>query len=210
MGFCLFNNVALMARHAQALGRTRVLIVDFDVHHGNGTQDAFYADPSVLFISTHQWGIYPGTGAAEETGHGAGRGATLNIPLPAGAGDAAFERLANDLWLPAAARFKPDFLLVSAGFDAHWADPLAGLQLSHAGYAQLTRVLTTIAAEHCQGQLALALEGGYHLTALAHGVLTVLRGLTNAPAAPSPLGPAPAPEPNLADQVRRWQRQHGL
>jgi acetoin utilization deacetylase AcuC-like enzyme len=213
MGFCLFNNIALAARYAQKkFSLQRVMIVDFDVHHGNGTQDAFYDDPSVLFLSTHQYGagFYPGTGALEETGAGAGKGFNINVPLPAGAGDLAFERIAAEIIAPAAERFAPQLLLVSAGFDAHWADPLASLQHSHTGYGQLMRALMAIAAKHCDGKMALTLEGGYDVGALAGGVLTVLRALLGDAHLPDPLGPAHRREPTIDTVIARVKEVHRL
>ncbi len=213
MGFCLFNNVAIAARHAQRQHRAeRVLIYDFDVHHGNGTQDIFYADSSVLFISSHQYGhgFYPGTGAARETGSGAGQGYNVNLPLPIGAGDHAFAHLAEAVIRPLAARFRPDLVLVSAGFDAHWLDPLAGLQLTLSGYAQLTRLLMDLAGQYAGGRIVFVLEGGYHLAALASGVVTVLRTLLGEAGLPDGLGPAPRPEPDIQPLLDQIKAIHSL
>ncbi len=194
MGFCLLGNLAIAAREAQAMGIGRVMIVDFDVHHGNGTQEIFYEDPSVLFVSLHQAGIYPGTGFEDERGRGAGKGTTINIPLPLGAGDRAMLRAFERVIEPAAERFEPELVLVSAGFDAHFRDPLAGLQVTGAGYHAMSRRLMTMAERHAEGRLAFALEGGYDLDALGNGVVNVLRALEGLPADVS-LGAAPRPEP---------------
>ncbi len=211
MGFCLFNNIAIAAHHARAqYGLERVLIVDFDVHHGNGTQDILYDDPAVLFISTHQENIYPYTGQLTETGTGPGTGFNVNLPLPGGAGDQAFARLADEVILPLADRFAPQLILVSAGFDAHWLDPLAGLQLSLSGYARLARVLDDLARRHCDGRLVFVLEGGYHLAALSGGVTTVLRTLLGEHDLPDGLGPAPRPEPNVDSLIQRARALHHL
>jgi len=175
MGFCLFNNVALAAAHLRAAhGLERVLVVDWDVHHGNGTQHAFYRDPNVLFISSHQYPFYPGTGAAREVGSGEGEGFTLNLPFPAGYGDAQYVRAFLDVVEPVARRFAPQFLLVSAGFDAHRRDPLAGMQVSEQGFAKLARVLLRVARDVCGNRLVAVLEGGYDLEALTRSVEGVL------------------------------------
>jgi acetoin utilization deacetylase AcuC-like enzyme len=170
MGFCVFNNVAVAARQAQRLGLDRILIVDFDVHHGNGTQEIFYRDPSVFYFSTHLSPHYPGTGFEHEIGDGPGQGTTLNRPLPRFAGRAsildAFER---DL-APHGARFRPELVLVSAGFDSRMGDPLGGFTLTDQDFADLTRVLGEMAAEHAEGRLVSVLEGGYDLGALGAAV----------------------------------------
>jgi acetoin utilization deacetylase AcuC-like enzyme len=178
MGFCLLNHVAIATRYVQEqYGVHRVLIVDWDVHHGNGTQDVFYTDASVFYFSTHQYPFYPGTGAASETGEGPGRGTTLNVPLPAGSGDAEIIRAFREQLLPAAEAFRPEFVFISAGFDAHQQDPLAQLQVTEAGYATLTRMVMDIAARFASGRLVSVLEGGYNLEALARSVAAHLQVL---------------------------------
>ena len=180
MGFCLFNNVAIAARYLQRHHRIqRVLIVDWDVHHGNGTQHSFYDDASVLFFSTHQYPYYPGTGRATERGVGEAEGTTINLPLSAGEGDREYRELFHRVLVPAADTFKPDFVIISAGFDAHQDDPLASMGLTENGYAELTAIVAGIAAKHCQNRILSCLEGGYNLTALAASVeshlLTLLK-----------------------------------
>jgi acetoin utilization deacetylase AcuC-like enzyme len=168
MGFCIYNNVALAARHAQvAHGVERVLIVDWDVHHGNGSEAIFYRDPSVLFFSTHQSPLYPGSGAASDRGAGPGEGATINCPLPAGSGGEAVLGALRERLLPAAERFHPQLVLVSAGFDARLGDPLADFRLSDADFSALTLDVMALADQHCQGRLVSSLEGGYDLAGLA-------------------------------------------
>ncbi len=178
MGFCLFNNVAVGARYAQRRHHlSRILIVDWDVHHGNGTQAIFEEDSSVLYFSTHQYPFYPGTGSREARGRGQGEGFTINVPLAAGAGDAELLRAFREELRPKALQFKPDLVLISAGFDAHQDDPLAGLAVTEAGYAELTRIVLEIADTCCKGRIVSVLEGGYHLIALGRSVEAHLRAL---------------------------------
>ncbi len=178
MGFCLLNNVAIAARYVQQKYKLRkVLIVDWDVHHGNGTQDIFYEDASVFYFSVHQYPFYPGSGSADEQGAGEGMEQTLNVPLPAGSGNAEFEHAFSQKLLPAARRFRPDFVLVSAGFDAHQDDLLGRMRATSEGFAQLTAIVKQIAEEHCHGRLVSVLEGGYDLEGLASSVDAHLRTL---------------------------------
>jgi acetoin utilization deacetylase AcuC-like enzyme len=189
MGFCLFNNVAVAAAHARhALDAKRVAIVDYDVHHGNGTQHIFERDASVLYVSTHQYPYYPGTGAAGEIGVGAGEGFTVNLPLESGGIDADFHHVFDRVALPVLRQFAPDLILVSAGFDAHERDPLATMRATEAGFAAMTMALRRVADETCRGRLALVTEGGYDLKALdasLEAVVHVLAGTAEAPAWPA-------------------------
>jgi acetoin utilization deacetylase AcuC-like enzyme len=197
MGFCLINNIAVAARYARMrLGVERVAIVDYDVHHGNGTQDVFYADPDVLFCSTHAAPFYPGTGSLAEMGDRVeAPGATLNIPLPFGAGDHGYAHVFDEVIAPALRRFRPQLILVSAGYDAHWSDPLGPMVLSVSGYARLNQTLLALADELCDGRLVMILEGGYNLDALGACVVAGLRQLLGRPPGLDPIGEVDAPEP---------------
>ncbi|MFN2269959.1 MAG: histone deacetylase [Anaerolineae bacterium] len=211
MGFCLFNNVAVAARAALAEGRAeRVFIVDFDVHHGNGTQDVFASDPAVFYASTHQYPYYPGTGHWGETGYGDGEGTVLDVPLPPGVGDAGYAQIFAELIGPLAERFQPDLLLVSAGYDAHWNDPLAQMNLSLQGYAWLGRDLVDMAQQLCNGRIVFALEGGYQLDVLACGVLNAFYAMMGEDTIADPFGPSPYPERPVDDLIVRLRELHGL
>jgi acetoin utilization deacetylase AcuC-like enzyme len=175
MGFCLYNNIAVGAAYARSRGLARVAIVDYDVHHGNGTQWIFYEDPTVLFVSSHQFPFYPGTGADSERGRGNGLGFTLNLPFEVGATDAEIERKYAEQVIPAVRSFQPDLLMISAGFDAHELDPLGQLRMTTAGFGRLTKTLLDLADEVCEGRVVLVTEGGYDLDALADCLKEVIR-----------------------------------
>ncbi|MEO8699530.1 MAG: histone deacetylase [Kofleriaceae bacterium] len=189
MGFCLLNNVAVAAAAVRAAGAARVAIVDWDVHHGNGTQDIFWADPDVLYLSVHQFPYYPGTGAPTEIGGPGAEGATVNVGLPSGAGDLDYAAVFDHVLVPALAKFKPDLILISAGFDAFEHDPLAGMRVSHAGFAAMARRLRAAADRDASGRIVAVLEGGYDLDGLAGGMTEVLAAL---------VGPAPTMPPVTA------------
>ena len=175
MGFCLFNSVAVGAQYLrERFGLSRILVMDWDLHHGNGTQHSFYDDPGVLYLSTHQYPYYPGTGAAEEAGHGSGEGYTVNLPLSVGWGDTAIVPLFEEVIDPICRQFQPEFVLISAGFDAHARDPLGGLTVTEEGFGALARILLRVARDHAQGRCAAILEGGYDLEGLETSVVQVL------------------------------------
>ncbi len=212
MGFCLFNNAAIAIRQAQRAYRLeRILLVDFDVHHGNGSQETFYHDPSVLYFSVHQSPFYPGTGSAEETGSGAGRGFTINVPLPAGSGDAIYARVFQEVLVPVAQRYRPQLIVASAGYDAHWMEPLAAMRVSVAGYSAMAACLYGLAGQLCDGRLAGILEGGYDLAVLAASVMATLRVWTD-DAPEDPIGPYiyERREPDVSSIVQRVREIHNL
>jgi len=179
MGFCLFNNVAIGAHYAlKNFPLQRILIVDWDVHHGNGTQNSFYEDPRVLYFSTHRYAFYPGTGAATEVGRGRGEGFTVNIPLSPGAGDPEYGIIFEKILKPVALEYQPQLILVSAGFDTHYNDPLGGMEVTERGFARMTQILMEIAAATAEGKLAFTLEGGYNFAAERRSVKAVIEELS--------------------------------
>jgi acetoin utilization deacetylase AcuC-like enzyme len=213
MGFCLFNNIAVAARHLLASrGLQRVMIIDFDVHHGNGTQDEFYRDREVLYLSTHQYPFYPGTGATVDIGEEAGSGFTVNIPLPAFCRDEEYLQAFEEIVIPVTRRFRPQFILVSAGYDAHWADSISMMQVSTTGYAKMSQIIKNLADELCGGHLAFVLEGGYNIEALATSIratFDVLRGITDIV---DPLGPPESARrvPDIEERLNEIKQIHRL
>jgi acetoin utilization deacetylase AcuC-like enzyme len=212
MGFCLFNNAAiaaLVARERFAVERT--LLIDFDVHHGNGTQDIFYRDPSVFYFSVHQWPLFPGTGRVDEIGDGAGYRTTANVPLPPNCGDDVYRAVFDAVLVPLARRYQPELVIVSAGYDAYWADPLASERLTIEGFAHLVRVCRAIAEEHCEGRLAITLEGGYNPKGLGAGVVATIAELAGRHEVNEPI---PLPDlrgaPDVRGLIDRLRALHGL
>jgi acetoin utilization deacetylase AcuC-like enzyme len=214
MGFCLLNNIAVAARDILAGSNNgdrqplrRVAIVDYDAHHGNGTQAAFFDEERVAYLSTHQWGIYPGTGWFEEAPHARKR--IVNVPLPVGSGDRTYQCMADELLKPFIQSFKPEMILVSAGFDAHWSDPITSLGLSTAGFYNLSKTLVRLAEEHCNGKIVFVLEGGYDPANVANGVAAVFSALTGS-GFTDPGDAAPRKEidsQEIIDKIRKW---HGF
>ena len=208
MGFCLFNNVAVGAEYLRRRhGLQRILIVDWDVHHGNGTQHLFESDPGVLYVSTHQYPYYPGTGAIDEVGHGDGEGYTVNLAFPAGFGDAEYREAFQKIVEPIARQYDPQFVLISAGFDAHLRDPLGGMQVTESGFKAMAHVLLEVARDHCDSRCAAILEGGYDLQAIRNSAQQVLDEFRTG-AAPPPAAPASSRGSALIERIRRVQSRY--
>jgi acetoin utilization deacetylase AcuC-like enzyme len=208
MGFCIFNNIAVAARDALSQGLERVMVVDYDAHHGNGTQAVFLEDERVAYLSTHQWGIYPGTGWYEDAPHARKR--IVNVPLNAFTGDQAFMRITDEIIQPTVEDFKPKMILVSAGFDAHWSDPLTALGLSSAGFFKVSKRLVELAAEHCSGKIVFALEGGYDPTNVANGVGAVFAALADSKSEYDAGDPNPRAEPEVESRLEEVRKWHGF
>jgi acetoin utilization deacetylase AcuC-like enzyme len=213
MGFCLFNNIAIAAKYVLSKYKLeRLAIIDFDVHHGNGTQAAFYNDPRVLYISTHQSPLYPGTGYIEESGTSQAQGTNINVPLPPGCGDMEFKQVFEQIIAPAVKQFKPQIILISAGYDSHWADSISQMQVSVSGFIEMATVIKGLAAELCNNRLVYVLEGGYNLTALAASVGATFEVLLEKDITPDPLGPSPQGRqaPDITQVIRYIKQTHGL
>jgi acetoin utilization deacetylase AcuC-like enzyme len=208
MGFCLFNNVAVAARAALEQGLERVLVVDYDAHHGNGTQAAFINDERLAYLSTHQWGIYPGTGWIEDAPQAKKR--IVNVPLPAFTGDQAFARITDEIIAPMVAAFRPGMIFVSAGFDAHWSDPITALGLSSAGFFHISKRLVELAAEYCGGKIVFVLEGGYDPANVANGAGAVFSALAGTGPGFDAGDPNPRREPEIESRLEEVRRWHGF
>jgi acetoin utilization deacetylase AcuC-like enzyme len=207
MGFCLFNNIAIAARDALAAGMERVLVVDYDAHHGNGTQAAFLRDERLGYLSTHQWGIYPGTGRMDDAPYAKGR--IVNVPLPAYAGDTCFAQISNQIIAPMVKSFQPGMILVSAGFDAHWDDPITTLGLSSAGFYAISKKLVELAQEFCGGKIVFVLEGGYSPRNVVNGATAVFAALTGNPF-DAPGDQSPHGEPNIEMMIKSICKWNGF
>lgn len=211
MGFCLFGNIAIASKAALLQpGINKVAIVDFDVHHGNGTQALIGDDPNILFISTHQYPFYPGSGSIREIGTGDAEGTVINIPLQAGAGDKAFKTVFDEIVIPSLQIFHPDLILVSAGYDAHWDDPLANLNLSLAGYDWITKQLINSAKQLCEGKIIFFLEGGYNLDVLGFGVTNAINRLSGVDSFEDPIGKINHTEPDITQLLNELKKIHSL
>jgi len=207
MGFCLFNNVAVGTAAALARGLTRVAVIDFDVHHGNGTQEAFYADPRALYVSSHRFPFYPGTGGLDEVGEGGGRGFTVNLPMPPGLGDGDYRAAYREIVEPVGRAFDPELVLVSAGFDSHRDDPLGGMDLAAAGFAELMDVCLAVASGAARGRLVAVLEGGYDLDGLAESAAATVGQMLGRPPRALAAPPVPGVE-KLLEAYRKAHAQH--
>lgn len=208
-GYCFYNNVAIAARYAQHRNLAeKVLIVDWDLHHGNGTQHTFESDPTTLYFSSHQFPYYPGTGRPDEVGKGKGKGYTVNVPLPGGQGDGDFIRIYQEILEPIANQFQPDLVLVSAGFDTYYRDPLGGMGVTEEGYAEITHILMRIADACCQGRIVLTLEGGYDLNGLASSVKRVIQVLQGTAPAASSSSPASSTTERIVEHIRDTQKAY--
>jgi acetoin utilization deacetylase AcuC-like enzyme len=208
MGFCLLNNLAVAAADALASEIDRLLIVDYDAHHGNGTQAIFAGDPRVAFVSTHQQHIYPGTGSLHDLPRARGR--LVNLPFPAYTGDRGYLQAMDQVVAPLAQRFRPQMIFVSAGFDAHWTDPLTSLGLSTTGYYHLSCRLVELARDLCGGKLVFVLEGGYDPQRLADNVQAVMDAMAGETQAGDPAGPSPDPEPDITPLLHQARQHHNL
>lgn len=209
MGFCLFNNAAVGAAYLRCrYGLDRVLVMDWDVHHGNGTQHSFFGDPGVMYMSTHRYPFYPGTGGLDEVGIGDGTGYTINVPFPGGFGDAEYAEAFESIIVPIAEMYEPQFVLISAGFDPHARDPLGGMRVTEAGFARMARSLIDVAARCSQGRCVAVLEGGYDLTAIRDSSAAVLAQLMDPKAAIPPIAGPPSRAAPVIEAVRRKYRDY--
>jgi len=208
MGFCIFNNIAIGARVALKEGMERVMVIDYDAHHGNGTQAAFLKEERVAFLSAHQWGIYPGTGTTMDAPHAKKR--IVNVPLPARAGDKVYEQVADRILKPFVKSFKPQMIFISVGFDAHWNDPITTLGLSTNGYFMLAQKVVALAEEYCDGKIVFVLEGGYDPTNVANGAGTVFDALSRHELSHEAHDPNPYPEPDCETRIEEVRKWHGF